>query len=47
MTAPQPYRIPPRSINSQLLDPVTKAPVWPLRLIEQRQEGEKREGRGS
>lgn len=47
MTAPQPYHQTDAYRRSHKLDPVTRQPVWPLRLIEQHQEGERREGRGS
>ena len=36
----QPYQQTDAYRRSQKLDPVTQAPVWPLRLIEQRRAGE-------
>lgn len=41
----QPYQQTDAYRRSQKLDPVTRQPVWPLKLIEQRQEGEKRESK--
>jgi len=28
------YQPPPRALNSRLHDPLTGAPVWPLRIVE-------------